>query len=373
MLKRWGLTDEAVTTSGINPPGLPRTASADHHRTTAGPALPRRPRALHPATVTDLLEGTYVSPTPASPLHLAVALEGTGWHPPPGGNRCPAPATCSPPATGPTGRRGRTRPARLRHPRGRTRPPDLPLPRTRRPHRPGTRPPRRRAHRGPHRPLTRHIGLVPTAVVTHTEPFHLSKAIATLDHVSTGRAGVRVQITARPDEAAHFGRRSIPRIDAYDAPAALETVTDLFDEAADYVEVLRAGCGTAGRTTPRSATSPPGASSTGTSSTTSTSKDATSASRAPPSRPARPRASPWSPPSPTTRSPTAWSPARPTSATSPRTTQARPAPSSPRSARNRRRPDAPRTPCTSSATSPCSSTTTRPGPPPAASAWTTSP
>ncbi len=47
-------------------------------------------------------------------------------------------------------------------------------------------------------------------MVTHTEPFHLSKAIATLDYVSTGRAGVRVQITARPDEAAHFGRRTVP-------------------------------------------------------------------------------------------------------------------------------------------------------------------
>jgi alkanesulfonate monooxygenase SsuD/methylene tetrahydromethanopterin reductase-like flavin-dependent oxidoreductase (luciferase family) len=41
-------------------------------------------------------------------------------------------------------------------------------------------------------PVTAGIGLVPTAVVTHTEPFHLSKAIATLDHVSAGRAGVRV-------------------------------------------------------------------------------------------------------------------------------------------------------------------------------------
>ncbi|OSC55474.1 FMNH2-dependent monooxygenase, partial [Streptomyces sp. 4F] len=81
-------------------------------------------------------------------------------------------------------------------------------------------------------PLTRHIGLVPTAVVTHTEPFHLSKAIATLDHVSNGRAGLRAQITARPNEAAHFGRRTIPRIDAYDSPAAREVMTDLFDEAA---------------------------------------------------------------------------------------------------------------------------------------------
>ncbi|MFZ3598345.1 LLM class flavin-dependent oxidoreductase [Streptomyces sp. BH104] len=88
-------------------------------------------------------------------------------------------------------------------------------------------------------PLTRHIGLVPTAVVTHTEPFHLSKAIATLDYVSEGRAGVRVQVTARPNEAAHFGRRTIDPIDAYDSPAAAELVTELFDEAADYVEVVR--------------------------------------------------------------------------------------------------------------------------------------
>src|ERR1700752_3167047 len=58
-------------------------------------------------------------------------------------------------------------------------------------------------------PATRHIGLVPTAITTHTEPFHLSKAIATLDYVSDGRAGVRVQIAGRADTAAHFGRREI--------------------------------------------------------------------------------------------------------------------------------------------------------------------
>jgi alkanesulfonate monooxygenase SsuD/methylene tetrahydromethanopterin reductase-like flavin-dependent oxidoreductase (luciferase family) len=88
-------------------------------------------------------------------------------------------------------------------------------------------------------PLTRHIGLVPTVVATHTEPFHISKAIATLDYVSTGRAGLRVRISARPDEAAHFGRRTVPRIDTWDSPAAQETLTELFDEAADYVEVVR--------------------------------------------------------------------------------------------------------------------------------------
>ncbi|OLZ70263.1 FMNH2-dependent monooxygenase [Streptomyces sp. IMTB 2501] len=88
-------------------------------------------------------------------------------------------------------------------------------------------------------PLTRHIGLVPTVVSTHTEPFHISKAIATLDYVSTGRAGLRVQVSGRPNEAAHFGRHTIPRIEAYDSPAAQDVITELFDEAADYAEVVR--------------------------------------------------------------------------------------------------------------------------------------
>ena len=35
-------------------------------------------------------------------------------------------------------------------------------------------------------PATRHIGLIPVATVTHTEPFHISKAVATLDYVSHG-------------------------------------------------------------------------------------------------------------------------------------------------------------------------------------------
>ncbi|MBL1087364.1 LLM class flavin-dependent oxidoreductase [Streptomyces actinomycinicus] len=88
-------------------------------------------------------------------------------------------------------------------------------------------------------PLTRHIGLVPTVVATHTEPFHISKAIATLDHISGGRAGLRVRITARQDEAAHFGRRTIRRIDSLGTPYAQEVITELFDEAADHVEVVR--------------------------------------------------------------------------------------------------------------------------------------
>src|SRR5277367_3238888 len=90
-------------------------------------------------------------------------------------------------------------------------------------------------------PRTRGIGLVPTATVTQTEPFHVSKSIATLDYVSTGRAGVRVQISARHDVAAHFGRRALPGLSAgaINDPAVQQQVNEYFTEAAEYVEVLR--------------------------------------------------------------------------------------------------------------------------------------
>jgi alkanesulfonate monooxygenase SsuD/methylene tetrahydromethanopterin reductase-like flavin-dependent oxidoreductase (luciferase family) len=90
-------------------------------------------------------------------------------------------------------------------------------------------------------PVTSRIGLVPSVTVTHTEPFHVSKAIATLDFVSHGRAGVRLQVSGRSHEADHFGRRQFPdglyrSRDQSEAQAVFE---DLFEEAADYVEVLR--------------------------------------------------------------------------------------------------------------------------------------
>jgi alkanesulfonate monooxygenase SsuD/methylene tetrahydromethanopterin reductase-like flavin-dependent oxidoreductase (luciferase family) len=90
-------------------------------------------------------------------------------------------------------------------------------------------------------PLTRHIGLVPTVVVTHTEPFHISKAIATLDYASNGRAGIRVRVSASADEAALFGRRDFPRLDLADRddPAVRQLTARLFGEAGDFVEVIR--------------------------------------------------------------------------------------------------------------------------------------
>ncbi|KAA5834574.1 LLM class flavin-dependent oxidoreductase [Saccharopolyspora hirsuta] len=75
-------------------------------------------------------------------------------------------------------------------------------------------------------PRTERIGLVPSAVVTHTEPFHISKAVASLDYISTGRAGWQPKVSALRTEAAHFGRREVH-------------ADELLDEAADYVEVVR--------------------------------------------------------------------------------------------------------------------------------------
>jgi alkanesulfonate monooxygenase SsuD/methylene tetrahydromethanopterin reductase-like flavin-dependent oxidoreductase (luciferase family) len=77
-------------------------------------------------------------------------------------------------------------------------------------------------------PVTRHIGLIPVATVTHTEPFHVSKAIATLDYVSHGRAGWQARVSATAHEAALFGRRN-----------GSQSADALFDEAADVVEVVR--------------------------------------------------------------------------------------------------------------------------------------
>ncbi|GGT04189.1 LLM class flavin-dependent oxidoreductase [Nonomuraea spiralis] len=94
-------------------------------------------------------------------------------------------------------------------------------------------------------PLTSRIGLVPTATTTHTEPFHVAIGIATLDHVSGGRAGWRPQVSARAAEAAHFGRRRFPPLDqVLNRPGGVDLSADphvraLFAEAADAVEVVR--------------------------------------------------------------------------------------------------------------------------------------
>ena len=76
-------------------------------------------------------------------------------------------------------------------------------------------------------PATRHIGLIATIALTHTEPFHASKNIATLDWVSGGRGGWEAVVAGTEAEAANFGRKAA-------APPA-----ELYDEAAEFLDVVR--------------------------------------------------------------------------------------------------------------------------------------
>jgi alkanesulfonate monooxygenase SsuD/methylene tetrahydromethanopterin reductase-like flavin-dependent oxidoreductase (luciferase family) len=76
-------------------------------------------------------------------------------------------------------------------------------------------------------PVTEHIGIVPAATTTLTEPFRVSTQIATLDYVSRGRAGWHAQISTHQGDGGYVGPRTIPPLDG------------VFDEAADHVEVVR--------------------------------------------------------------------------------------------------------------------------------------
>ncbi|MFF3606315.1 LLM class flavin-dependent oxidoreductase [Streptomyces sp. NPDC002463] len=76
-------------------------------------------------------------------------------------------------------------------------------------------------------PETRSVGLVPTVTTTHTEPFHVQAAVATLDWVSRGRAGWRIAVSPTGAEARLVGRRPAP-------PTA-----ELWQEAGEVAEVSR--------------------------------------------------------------------------------------------------------------------------------------
>ncbi|MDI9897483.1 LLM class flavin-dependent oxidoreductase [Rhodococcus sp. IEGM 1381] len=87
--------------------------------------------------------------------------------------------------------------------------------------------------------LTEKIGLVPTITVTHTEPFHISKQIASLDFASHGRAGWQVEVSPGAEQAALFGRKAEQDNDSLwrEADEAIEVVTRLWDSWEDDAEI----------------------------------------------------------------------------------------------------------------------------------------
>ncbi|MGW0815301.1 LLM class flavin-dependent oxidoreductase [Streptomyces viridiviolaceus] len=88
-------------------------------------------------------------------------------------------------------------------------------------------------------PATRRVGLVPTVTTTHTEPFHVQAAVATLDWVSRGRAGWRIEVSTTEGEARLFGRRHAAPADVLwqEAGEAADVAARLWDSWEDDAEI----------------------------------------------------------------------------------------------------------------------------------------
>lgn len=58
--------------------------------------------------------------------------------------------------------------------------------------------------------VTEHIGLVATITVSYTEPFQLARQLASLDHISGGRAGWNIVTSWLSGTADNFSQRALP-------------------------------------------------------------------------------------------------------------------------------------------------------------------
>ncbi|HKS13493.1 MAG TPA: LLM class flavin-dependent oxidoreductase [Pseudomonas sp.] len=59
--------------------------------------------------------------------------------------------------------------------------------------------------------VTRHIGLISTVTTSYNEPYNVARRIATIDHISGGRAGWNLVTSQIEDEAGNFGLDHHPR------------------------------------------------------------------------------------------------------------------------------------------------------------------
>lgn len=75
-------------------------------------------------------------------------------------------------------------------------------------------------------PLTRHIGLIATVSSSFTHPYNIARQIATLDHLSRGRAGVNIVTTGSEAAGQNFG---------FDV---LEPHAQRYERADEYIDVL---------------------------------------------------------------------------------------------------------------------------------------
>jgi FMN-dependent oxidoreductase (nitrilotriacetate monooxygenase family) len=77
---------------------------------------------------------------------------------------------------------------------------------------------------------TSHIGLGATASTVFSEPFHIARAFASLDHLSAGRAAWNVVTSAAPNTGANFGREQTAHDSRYEiAEEFVDVVNGLWD------------------------------------------------------------------------------------------------------------------------------------------------
>lgn len=78
---------------------------------------------------------------------------------------------------------------------------------------------------------TQDIGLVATATTTYNQPFHLARMLASLDHLSRGRAAWNIVTSGLKFEAPNFGEKELPDHDRRYARAKefVEVVKGLWD------------------------------------------------------------------------------------------------------------------------------------------------
>ena len=93
--------------------------------------------------------------------------------------------------------------------------------------------------------VTERIGLIATASTTFDEPFHIARRFASLDHISSGRAGWNIVTTSNPQAALNFGREEQMEHDERYRRARefFDVVTGLWDSFADDAFVRDADAG----------------------------------------------------------------------------------------------------------------------------------
>lgn len=92
---------------------------------------------------------------------------------------------------------------------------------------------------------TQHIGLIATASTSYNDPFNLARRLASIDHLSGGRAGWNIVTTAGDAAARNFGLEAQPLHGArYErADEFLDVATRLWDSWADDAVVADKGEG----------------------------------------------------------------------------------------------------------------------------------